>query len=88
MNEVLSEKVHICLQVSVYRMKVPAFEFYTFPETINPVQFSLISSMSSQAAKLDSSKTRLFVKETLHIKDQFAHKSLNINIKSYECKLF
>ena len=36
----------------------------------------------------DSSKTRLFVKETLHIKDQFAHKSLNVNIKSYECKLF
>ena len=35
-----------------------------------------------------SSKTRLFVKETLHIKDQFAHKSLNVNIKSYECKLF
>ena len=36
----------------------------------------------------DSSKTRLFVKETLHIKDQFAHKSPNVNIKSYECKLF
>ena len=36
----------------------------------------------------DSSKTRLFVKETIHIKDQFAHKSLNVNIKSYECKLF
>ena len=38
--------------------------------------------------KLNSSKIRLFVKETLHIKDQFAHKSLNVNIKSYECKLF
>ena len=36
----------------------------------------------------DSSKIRLFVNETLLIKDPFAHKSLNVNIKSYMCKLF
>jgi hypothetical protein len=35
----------------------------------------------------DNSKIRLLVKESLNISSHSAHKSLNVNIKSFECKL-
>ena len=36
----------------------------------------------------DSNKMRLLVKETLSIIGQSANKSLNVNVKSFECKLW
>ena len=36
----------------------------------------------------DTIKIRLQVKETLLIKDLAAYKSLNVNIDSFECKLW
>ena len=36
----------------------------------------------------DCNKIRLLVKESLNITEHSAHKSLNVNIKSFECTLF